>query len=128
MTRRRRLRILVGQNQQDERELIGLQLAPLDHVVDFADNGASVVNQFRSQSYDVIIVEVELPVMDGVSVARTIRSWELMQELEQTPIIALTTLLSEIASPSDLIREFTDYLVKPFGQDQLLGVIRRHAR
>lgn len=121
------MRILVGQNHQDERELIGLQLAPLDHMVDFVDNGASVVKQFRSQSYDLVIVEVELPVMDGVGVARTIRSWELLQELEPTPIIALTTLSSEIASPSDLIREFTDYLVKPFGQDQLLGLIRRHA-
>ncbi len=68
-----------------------------------------------------------MPVMDGVGVARTIRSWELLQELEPTPIIALTTLSSEIASPSDLIQEFTDYLVKPFGQDQLLGLIRRHA-
>jgi CheY-like chemotaxis protein len=126
--KRGRLRILVGQNQQDERELIGLQLAPLDHIVDFADNGASVVKQYRSQSYDLVIVEVELPVMDGVSVARTIRSWELLQEFEPTPIIALTTLSSEIASLSDLVREFTDYLVKPVGQDQLLDLIRCHAR
>ena len=126
--KRGRVRILVGQNQQDERELIGLQLAPLDHIVDFADNGASVVKQYRSQSYDLVIVEVELPVLDGVSVVRTIRSWELLQEFEPTPIIALTTLSSEIASLSDLVREFTDYLFKPFGQDQLLDLIRRHAR
>jgi two-component system, sensor histidine kinase RetS len=121
------LRLLVAESHQDDRELIGLQLAPLGHVVDFADNGAAVVKQFRSQSYDLVIVDVELPVIDGVSAARMIRSWELMQEFEPTPIIALSTT-SELALLDDLNREFTDYLVKPFDQDQLLGTIRRHTR
>jgi two-component system sensor histidine kinase/response regulator len=122
------VRLLVAESHQDDRELIGLQLAPLGHVVDFADNGAAVVKQFRSQSYDLVIVDVELPVIDGVSAARTIRSWELMQEFEPTPIIALTTTFSEPALRNDLNRAFTDYLVKPFDQDHLLGTIRRHAR
>jgi CheY-like chemotaxis protein len=121
------LRLLVAESHQDDRELIGLQLAPLGHVVDFADNGAAVVKQFRSQLYDLVIVDVELPVIDGVSAARMIRSWELMQEFEPTPIIALSTT-SELALLDDLNREFTDYLVKPFDQDQLLGTIRRHTR
>jgi CheY-like chemotaxis protein len=122
------LRVLVAESHQDGRELIGLQLALLGHVVDFADSGAAVVKQFRSQSYDLVILDVEFPVIDGVSAARMIRSWELMQEFEPTPIIALTTNLSELALLNDLTREFTDYLVKPFHQDQLLGTIRRHAR
>jgi CheY-like chemotaxis protein len=122
------LRLLVAESHQDERELIGLQLAELGHTVDFADSGAAAVKQFRSQSYDLVIVDVALGVVDGVSTARTIRSWELMEEFEPTPIIALTTTSSELASPSDLTREFTDYLVKPFDQAQLLGTIRRHAR
>jgi two-component system, sensor histidine kinase RetS len=117
--------VLEAESHQDGRELIGLQLAPLGHVVDFADTGAAVVKQFRSQSYDLVILDVELPVIDGVSAARMIRSWELMQEFEPTPIIALTTTLSELALLNDLTREFTDYLVKPFHQDQLLGTIRR---
>lgn len=121
------MRLLVAESHQDDRKLIGLQLAPLGHVVDFADNGAAVVKQFRSQSYDLVIVDVELPVIDGVSAARMIRSWELMQEFEPTPIIALSTT-SELALLDDLNREFTDYLVKPFDQDQLLGTIRRHTR
>lgn len=121
------MRLLVAESHQDDRKLIGLQLAPLGHVVDFADNGAAVVKQFRSQLYDLVIVDVELPVIDGVSAARMIRSWELMQEFEPTPIIALSTT-SELALLDDLNREFTDYLVKPFDQDQLLGTIRRHTR
>ena len=121
------MRLLVAERHQDDRKLIGLQLAPLGHVVDFADNGAAVGKQFRSQSYDLVIVDVELPVIDGVSAARMIRWWELMQEFEPTPIIALSTT-SELALLDDLNREFTDYLVKPFDQDQLLGTIRRHTR
>jgi CheY-like chemotaxis protein len=122
------LRLLVAESDQDERELIGLQLASLGHVVDFADSGAAAVKQFRSQAYDVVIVDVELGVVDGVSTTQMIRSWEMTQEFEPTPIIALTTTLSEHASPSDVIQEFTDYLVKPFDQAQLLGTIYRHAR
>jgi CheY-like chemotaxis protein len=113
---------------KDERELIGLQLASLGHAVDFTGSGVAAVKQFRSQAYDLAIVNVELEVVDGVSTARMIRSCELMQEFEPTPIIALTTTFSELSSPSDLIRESTDYLVKPFDQSQLLGTICRHAR
>jgi len=122
------LRLLVAESHQDERELIGLQLAALGHTVDFSDNGAAAVKQFRSQSYDLVIVDVALGVLDGVCTARTIRSWELMEEFEPTPIIALTTTLPDLASPGDLTREFSDYLVKPFGRAELLGAIRRHAR
>jgi CheY-like chemotaxis protein len=122
------LRVLVAESHQDSRELIGLQLAPLGHVVDFADSGPAVVKQFRSQLYDLVILNVELPVIDGVSAARMIRSWELMHEFDPTPIIALTTTLPGLASSSDLTREFTDCLVKPFERSQLLGAIHRHAR
>jgi CheY-like chemotaxis protein len=90
--------------------------------------GAGAVKQFRAQSDDLVIVNVELGVIDGVDTARTIRSWELMQELEPTPIIALTTTSSGDPAPRDQSGGFIDYLVKPFNQAQLLGTIRRHAR
>jgi len=122
------LRLLVAESHQRERERIARQLGSLGHIVDFAESGAAAAKQFRSQSYDLVIVNVELEVVNGVELSRTIRSWELMQGFEPTPIIALTTTSSELVAPSELSREFTDYLIKPFDQTQLFGVIHRHAR
>lgn len=89
--------------------------------IDIAENGLVAVSKARQQQYDIILMDLQMPVMDGYSASKHIRSFD-----EQTPIIALTAS----ASPDMLgkIKEFgiNDFLPKPFKPADLYEVICRN--
>ena len=118
------LRILVAEDLPDNQFLIRTYLKRTPHELTFADNGKAALEAFRKESFDLILMDMRMPVMDGLSATRAIR--ELEGTHAATPIIAL----SANASTADIRLSFEagcqTHLSKPISRSRLLAAIRDH--
>ncbi|ABB31996.1 sensor histidine kinase response regulator [Geobacter metallireducens GS-15] len=119
----RSLRILLAEDAAEIRMLLGAFLGTTSHAVDMAHNGEEALKKFTSSNYDVIIMDIQMPVMDGLSATRKIREWERTHDRTPVPVVALT------AGPerSDYLRAreagCTTHLAKPIKKELLLNTI-----
>ena len=111
----RSLRILIVEDNVDMAENIGDYLEAHGHVLDFAMDGISGLHLALTQDFDVIVLDIMLPGMDGLSFSRKLRA----DADNQTPILMLTAR----DTLSDKLDGFSagadDYLVKPFALEEL---------
>jgi CheY-like chemotaxis protein len=121
-------RILLVDDSPDNCLLIRAFLKRTGCTIDEAHDGAAAVEQFKSSGYDVVLMDVQMPVMDGLSATREIRKWELSQGATHTPVVALTaSALSDdiskcIEAGADL------HVSKPVRKRVLLETIERMTR
>jgi DNA-binding response OmpR family regulator len=117
------MQILVVEDEQRMAELLRRTLQEDGHQVILAADGKEGFEIARSSPFDVIILDVMLPGMDGVTVARQLR-----ERRNQTPLLLLTAR----DAPSDVIRGLDcgadDYLTKPFSIEILLARVRAISR
>jgi two-component system sensor histidine kinase/response regulator len=84
------LRILLVDDNPDNRLLVNAYLKKLPYIIEEAENGEQAVNMFMSRAYDIVLMDVQMPVMDGREATRRIRQWEQQSGKTSAPIIALT--------------------------------------
>ncbi|WP_447985548.1 response regulator [Nitrospira sp. Nam74] len=117
------LKVLLVEDSSDNTALILAYLKHTLHVIDTADNGALGVEKFRQGTYDIVLMDMQMPVMDGYAATKAIRLWESDQSRAPTPIIALTAH----AQPEDTLKSFeagcTDHLTKPIKKQVLLRLL-----
>jgi len=117
------MQVLVVEDEQRMAELLRQGLEEEGHAVVLAANGRDGLAIAESHSFDAILLDVMLPVLDGFSVARKLRSAR-----NQTPILMLTAR----DTPHDVVEGLNlgadDYLVKPFSFDVLLARLRAVSR
>lgn len=90
--------------------------------VDLAENGGVGIEMAKSKSYDLILMDIQMPIMDGYSAARSIR-----KELKLTvPIIAMTAHVMSGERERCLAAGMNDYISKPFGKGPLYAIIKKH--
>jgi CheY-like chemotaxis protein len=92
-------------------------------VLDFAENGKDAFEKHRVSIYNFIFMDVEMPIMNGIEAARTIRKWEGTEKQRAVSIIALSGHDNEKARQKCLEAGFTDYLIKPAKQEDLLNIL-----
>jgi signal transduction histidine kinase/DNA-binding NarL/FixJ family response regulator len=117
------LRILLADDSEDNRYLILSYLNRAEAVVEIADNGAIAVAMFRRGYYDAVLMDVEMPVMDGYAATREIRRIELETAAPPTPILALTAHAFADMAAKGLEAGFTAVLTKPIRKATLLGAL-----
>lgn len=88
----RTARILVAEDNASNRRVISLLLNQLGYRSDHAANGVQAIEKFRTENFDLILMDYEMPVMNGIAAAREIRRLELPDQ--HVPIIALTAHVS----------------------------------
>ncbi|MFT4251890.1 MAG: ATP-binding protein [Caulobacter sp.] len=86
----RRLRVLAADDNLTNQKVIAAVLAPLGAEVALVADGAACVEAWRAGGHDVILMDIHMPVMDGVEAARTIRALEAAEGRPRTPIVAVT--------------------------------------
>ena len=120
------LRILLAEDSQDNVLLIQSYLKAGGCVADLASNGEIAVQKFISGAYDIILMDVQMPIMDGYSATRRIRQWEGENRARPVPILALTAhaLLEEVRKSLDA--GCTAHLTKPIRKATLLRAIDEH--
>ena len=113
--------LLVEDNEINQEVAIG-QLEDAEVFVDLAENGAEAVRMARENDYDVVLMDMQMPVMDGIEATRILRSDARFQTL---PIIAMTA--NALVSDRELCLQagMNDHIAKPIDPDQLFGVLMR---
>ncbi len=111
-------RILLVEDSPDNQKLIGIYLKAAGYQFDIADNGKAGVEKAMANHYDVVLMDIQMPVMDGHAAVRMMRS-----NGYQGPIIALTAHAMTEERARAKVSGFTDYLTKPLEREKLLASI-----
>jgi CheY-like chemotaxis protein len=119
----RRLDILVAEDDAVNSLVIGGFLTPHGHTVTFAPDGEQAVAQARGKRFDIILMDVMMPSLDGPSATRIIRA--LPSPLGDVPIIALTANAMQGDRERYLAEGMTDYVTKPINRGLLFATIER---
>jgi two-component system sensor histidine kinase/response regulator len=119
------LRILLAEDAPDNRFLIQAYLKKLPYRIEIAENGHVAIEKFKAIRPDLVLMDVQMPEIDGLAATRAIRQWESAQGLSPTPIIALTaSALAEDVKRS-LAAGCDDHISKPVRKPVLLAAIRK---
>lgn len=118
------LRILFADDHAVNRKVVALILEPLGaHLVE-VENGAQAVEAVRTSDFDLILMDVQMPVMDGLTATREIRTLEASRRSVRTPIISLTAN----AMPDDIARSLEAgadlHLTKPIRPAALIAAVQ----
>lgn len=112
-------KILVVEDNKDLAQLLALHLRDLSYEVDLAFNGDDGWTQITSQFYDLIILDLMLPGIDGLEICRRIRSCQTY-----TPILMLTSKSTELDRVLGLEIGADDYVTKPFSIRELMARVK----
>jgi PAS domain S-box-containing protein len=121
------LRILLVEDSPDNRTITVAYLQGTPYEVDIAENGAIACEKFAAGGYNLVLMDRQMPIMDGLTATRVIRRWELDNGRKATPIIALTAAALKGDREKCLAAGCTAFLTKPIRQDTLLQAIREHS-
>ena len=110
-------RILMADDAPANRELVSVLLGGMGLVVDTVENGAEAVEAVRHEAYDLVLMDVHMPVMDGLDAARAIRA--LGGATGKIPIIALTANVGREQVQACLEAGMNGHLAKPIDVSQM---------
>jgi PAS domain S-box-containing protein len=122
----RGLHILLAEDSLDNALLIQSYLKPSGCSVDLARDGEVALQMCIAGAYDVVLMDVQMPVMDGYSAARRIRQWEAESRAKPVPILALTAHALPEEVQKSLDAGCTAHLTKPIRKATLLRAIEEH--
>ena len=122
------LRILMAEDSPDNRTITVAYLEDTPYLIDVAETGAIACDLFTAGHYDLVLMDRQMPVMDGLTATRTIRAWEKVNHRSPTPIIALTASALKGDRETCLAAGCTAYLTKPIKQDVLLQAIKDYSK
>jgi len=120
------LQILLAEDSPDNCTIAMAYLENTPYRVDIAETGAVACKMFAAGHYDLVLMDRQMPVMDGLTATRTIRAWEQANDRPPTPIIALTASALKGDREMCLAAGCTAFLTKPIKQEVLLQAIREH--
>ena len=123
----RALHILLVEDSPDNRTITMAYVEDTPYRIDIAENGAIACQMFKAGHYDLVLMDRQMPVMDGLAATREIRAWELANDKPPTPIIALTASALKGDREACLAAGCTAFLTKPIKQEVLLQAIWDHS-
>ena len=116
-------RILVVEDQPDSRRIIRDMLASTDYEIIEAEDGEQALAAVAKQRPDLILMDIQLPIMDGYTATRRIKA---DPKLRSIPIIAVTSYALDGEEKIAKAAGCDDYVPKPYSPRELLAKIRQH--
>lgn len=121
----RPLRILVAEDNKVNQMVMRALLSGTGHRIDMVCDGVEAVNAVQKHRYDLVLMDIQMPEMDGLTATRRIR--ELTGDVAELPVIAVTAGAMKGDREQCIEAGMTDYLTKPIDRDALLQAIARSA-
>jgi len=118
-------RVLVGEDNKINQKLIMLLLRDYGLEVDIAGNGIDVFEKFQRNKYDLVFMDIQMPVVDGIETAKMIREYESDKD-KSVPIVALTA--KTMSWEQDILAEsgMDAYIIKPIEMNRLEEILERY--
>lgn len=108
------IRVLVAEDDPDNRGVILRALQRAGHVVDVAPDGPRALQRLREQLYDLVITDVEMPGLSGIELTRALRSMEKRESVDRTPVLVLTAHALPFVRQEALDAGADAFMCKPF--------------
>jgi signal transduction histidine kinase/CheY-like chemotaxis protein len=121
-------RILLVEDNPENVILLQAYLENLSLALDFASNGVEALERRQRNTYDLVLMDIQMPVMDGYTATRKIRAWEGEHRMPRIPIVALTANALRGASASSMEAGCDGHITKPLERNNLVAAIAEFAK
>jgi len=117
------LRVLVAEDTPTSALVVRLMLADLGHTVRVVEDGQQAVQALREEAFDLVLMDIQMPVLDGLAATQTIR--EPGQPWGALPIVGCSAFASELDRQNAIDSGMTDYLIKPIKRKDFQALLAR---
>lgn len=124
----RGVRALVVEDNLINQRLITLLLKEYGLQVNAVSNGDEAVEMCRKQQYDIVFMDIDMPIKDGILATQEIKAEEIPSRIGRMPIIALTALAMEGDREYILAKGLDDYLSKPLTREKLEYILQKYLK
>lgn len=121
--RMRNPRLLLVDDSDDNLFLMKELLSSISNEIEFADNGLDAVHLFKRKTFDVVLMDIQMPKMDGYTAIRKMREIEQIEARIPIPIFAVTAHSGLVDAQKCREAGFNERIVKPLKRDELFGLI-----
>lgn len=118
------VKILLVEDSADNVLVMQLYLKKFPYRLDVADNGEDGVRLFRETGYNLVLMDIQMPVMDGYEATKAMRTIETEQGRDRTPIYAVTAHASEENRIKVLEAGCDDFITKPVPKAKFLEAVQ----
>ena len=120
--------VLIVEDNKTNQMLISMILDDLGLTYDIANDGAEGVLNFKFNKYDLILMDENMPIMNGIEATQNIREIELRESLSPIPIIAVTANALKGDKEKFMNAGMNDYIAKPYTQEDIDSLLRKYLR
>jgi CheY-like chemotaxis protein len=120
------VRILLAEDSDDNVTLVRAYLKDTGYQLEIAQNGEEAVRAFSEGHFDLILMDMQMPVLDGYCATERIRAWERAHSLSPIPILALTASALREEQERSINAGCSAHLSKPIRRHALLAGIQRY--
>ncbi|MEO9258634.1 MAG: ATP-binding protein [Crocinitomicaceae bacterium] len=118
-------RILIVDDQEFNRKLLSVMFKNWDVKYTELDDGIQVIDELEQKSYDLILMDIRMPVMDGIEATKLLRSHS-DEKVFKIPVIGVTAAITPDDKEAGLQAGMNDFLTKPFTEEKLLRIMEEY--
>lgn len=122
------LSLLLVDDFEDNRTLFKAYLNGQGHRIEEAENGEIALEKFKSGQFDIVFMDMQMPVLDGYSATAKLREWELGQNKKPSIVVALTAYALKEEQEKSLAAGCNEHLSKPIRKQTLMDALARLSR
>jgi FOG: CheY-like receiver len=116
--------VLVAEDNSISTKVIRGMLGKLNLEPDTASNGEEALQAMKAQRYDLVLMDCEMPVLDGFSATQQLRAWETTNQRQRTPVVALTAHILAEHKERARLAGMDGHMAKPVELSQLRELIQ----
>lgn len=122
---KRPVSILVAEDSESNQDLLALYFKKTSCILDFADNGRQAVDKYKDNRYDMVFMDIFMPVMDGLEATKEIRAFEKKQNRPAVPVVAVTASAFEEDRQQSVDAGCSAFLAKPIRKADIFECVVR---
>ncbi len=116
--------VLIAEDNAINQKLIEKTLVSLGLNVEISNNGEEALEMFKKKKYDIVFMDISMPVMDGIEATHEILAYEKENNLEHTPVVALTANALPGDREAFLTEVLDEYISKPLKKEDIIKVLK----